>query len=103
MPWTFERVAGPYTFTEGPAWTGQTLLFTDIRNNRIMRFNPAIGTCDVFRVTTYEANGLHIDRAGNLYAGEGGGRRVVRYEGDGGSTVIADSVAGSGLNSVKHI
>ena len=40
MSWTFEKVAGPFGFTEGPAWDGECLLFTDIPNNRIMRYDP---------------------------------------------------------------
>ena len=41
MDWKFELVAGPYGGTsEGPAWDGQAMLFTDIPNSRIMRYDP---------------------------------------------------------------
>jgi gluconolactonase len=103
MPWTFERVAGPFSFSEGPVWTGEVVLFTDIRNNRIMRYDPASGVCDIFRENTNAANGLHIDRRGDLYACEGGGRRIVRYEADGTATVIADSFGDHRLNSPNDI
>ena len=46
MTWEFELVAGPYGgTTEGPAWDGQALLFTDIPNSRIMRYDPDTGEC----------------------------------------------------------
>jgi gluconolactonase len=103
MPWTFERVAGPFSFTEGPVWTGEAVLFTDIRNSRIMRYDPRTGHCDTFRADTNEANGLHLDARGDLYACEGGGRRIVRYEPDGTTAVIADSYEGHRLNSPNDI
>lgn len=105
MAWTFERVAGPFTFTEGPVWDGAAVLFTDIRNSRIMRYDPATGECAPFRTETNEANGLHLDRQGHLYAceGGGGGRRLVRYEPDGGVTVLADHFEGARLNSPNDV
>ena len=45
MSWDFELVAGPYDFTEGPAWDGEAVLFTDIPNNHIMRYDPSSGEC----------------------------------------------------------
>lgn len=103
MPWNFERVASPFTFTEGPVWTGEVVLFTDIPNSRIMRYDPATGNCDLFRADTNEANGLHLDHHGDLYACEGGGRRIVRYERDGATTVIADRYEGHRLNSPNDL
>ena len=91
MSWEFEHVAGPYGFTEGPAWDGEGLLFTDIPTSRIMRYVPATGACTVFRTGTNQANGLMLDKDGQLYACEGSidrvtgaGRGIVRYEPDGG-------------------
>ena len=103
MPWTFERVAGPYSFTEGPVWTGDALLFTDIRNNRIMRYSPRTGECVEAFTGTNEANGLTLDREGRLYVAEGGGRRVARYESDGTRTTIADQFDGVRLNSPNDL
>ena len=45
MAWQFEPVAGPFAFTEGPVWTGDAVLFTDIPNDRIMRYDPQTHTC----------------------------------------------------------
>ena len=40
MAWHFDVVAGPFGFTEGPAWDGEALLFADIPTSRIIRFDP---------------------------------------------------------------
>lgn len=103
MTWTFEQVAGPFSFTEGPVWTGAAILFTDIPASRIMRYEPASGICAIFRNDTNGANGLHRDASGQLYGCEGGGRRIVRYEPDGGTTVIATHFEGARLNSPNDI
>jgi gluconolactonase len=103
MPWNFELVAGPFSFTEGPAWDGESVFFTDIRNSRIMRYFPDDGSCAVFRSGTNEANGLMFDKKGELYACEGGGRRIVCYNDDGTVTVIADRFEGKRLNSPNDL
>lgn len=103
MPWSFERVAGPFTFSEGPVWDGSALLFTDIRASRIMRYDPASRACTVFAENTNHANGLTLDRQGRLLACEGGGRRIVRYEADGSRTALADRFEGKRLNSPNDI
>lgn len=103
MSWEFEQIAGPFAFTEGPAWDGKGLVFTDIPNGRIMRYDPQTGETIVFRTGTNEANGLMFDQAGQLYGCEGGGRRVVRYNADGTTTVIADQFEGKRLNSPNDL
>lgn len=110
MSWEFEHVAGPYGFTEGPAWDGEGLLFTDIPSSRIMRYVPATGACTVFRTGTNQANGLMLDKDGQLYACEGSinrvtgaGRGIVRYEPDGGRTVIGGRFRGSRFNSPNDL
>jgi gluconolactonase len=103
MSWAFEHVAGPVGFAEGPAWDGAGLLFSYINNSRTMRYDPASGSTSVFREGTNEANGLMFDADGRLYACEGGGRRIARYEPDGGTTVIADRFEGKRLNSPNDL
>jgi gluconolactonase len=103
MAWTFEQVAGPFSFTEGPAWTGEDVLFTDIPNNRIMRYSPATGACVVAYTDTPRANGLTFDRQNRLYVCEGGGRRVARYDADGSRVTLADSYDGKRLNEPNDI
>ena len=103
MSWTFEHVAGPVGFAEGPAWDGTGLLFSDIKNSRTMRYEPGSGKTTVFREGTDEANGLMFDTNGRLYACEGGGRRIMRYEPDGETTVLADRFEGKRLNSPNDL
>ena len=111
MSWEFEQVAGPYGFTEGPAWDGEAVLFTDISTSRVMRYDPASGECTAFRSGTNEANGLIFDKDGNLYACEGsklfgdgeGGRRISRYNADGTTTVVAEEFEGKRLNSPNDL
>jgi gluconolactonase len=103
MAWQFEMVAGPFSFTEGPVWDGESVLFTDIPNNRIMRYVPATGACTEFRANTEGTNGLTLDRQGRLYGCQSRGRRIVRYEADGGVTVLAERFEGKRLNEPNDI
>jgi gluconolactonase len=103
MEWEFKPAAGPFNFTEGPVWDGKVLLFTDIATSRVLRYDPATGASDVFWEGTNEGNGLTLDAQGRVYACEGGGRRVARYESDGTTTVLADRFDGRRLNSPNDL
>ena len=99
MAWNFTNVNGPYGGTsEGPAWDGSGLLFTVIPYSYIMRYDPETRASTIFKEGTNNANGLMLDTNGALFACEGGGRRVVRYEDDGSATVLADGFEGQKLN-----
>ena len=99
MAWDFVLVNGPYGgVTEGPAWDGTGLLFTYIPASVVYRYDPESRSSTVFRSKTNLANGLTFDAEGRLYACEGGARRVVRYDDDGGTTVLVDSFEGQRLN-----
>ena len=98
MSWDFIAVQGPFGGTsEGPAWDGDSLLFTHIPESKIYKYDPNTSTTKVFRENTNCANGLMFDGHGNLYGCEGGGRRVVRYD-DESTEVLADSYEGNKLN-----
>lgn len=109
MSWQFETILEPIGLTEGPAWDGSGLLFTNIPNSRVMRYDAQSGNFTVFREGTNRANGLMLDKEGRLYACEGGtpqqagGRRIVRYEPDGSTTVVCDHFAGKKLNSPNDL
>jgi len=99
MTWEFIRVNGPYGgVTEGPAWDGTGLIFSHIPASRIYRYDPQTNRSTLYREDTNQANGLVFDPQGRLYACEGGRRRVVRYEADGSTTVLADGFEGKRLN-----
>ena len=102
MTWEFERVAGPFGFTEGPVWDGETVLFSDMPSATIRRYDPESGDCEVFAEETGAANGLKFDGRGRLYACEMVGRRVVRYT-DGSVETVADRFEGDRFNSPNDL
>ncbi|HKY22772.1 MAG TPA: SMP-30/gluconolactonase/LRE family protein [Vicinamibacterales bacterium] len=90
---------------EGPAWNGQGqyLVWSDIPNNRQMRWLQDNGEVTVFRQPSGSSNGNTFDHQGRQLSCEHSGRRVVRYEHDGSITVIADAYQGKRLNSPNDI
>src|SRR6202521_803441 len=100
-----ERVATGMRWAEGPVYfpAGRYVLFSDIPNNRIMRFSEDDGHLSVFRQPSMNSNGNTIDREGRLITCEHSGRRVTRTELDGSITIIADSYNGKKLNSPNDV
>ena len=100
-----ERLATGFRWAEGPVWFGDArcLLWSDIPNNRIMRFDEETGGVTVFRKPSDFANGNTRDRQGRLVTCEHGGRRVTRTEYDGAVTVLMDSFEGKRLNSPNDV
>src|SRR3954449_1504197 len=96
-----ERVATGFRWAEGPVYfpAGRYVLFSDIPNNRIMRFSEDDGHVSVYRQPSMNSNGNTIDREGRLITCEHSGRRVTRTELDGSLTIIADKFNGKRLNS----
>lgn len=93
-------------WTEGPAWfpAGRSLFFSDIPNDRLLRFDESNGQVGVFREGQGRyCNGNTIDRLGRLVSCEHGGRRVTRIEHDGSVTVVADRFDGKRLNSPNDV
>jgi gluconolactonase len=92
-------------WSEGPVWfgDGRTLLWSDIPNNRIMRWDETDGSVSVYRNPSNHTNGHTRDRQGRLVSCEHGGRRVSRTEYDGRVTVLADSHKGKRLNSPNDV
>jgi gluconolactonase len=89
---------------EGPVWwkEGGFLLFSDIHNNRRMKYTPGKGVT-VDKEPTNRANGLTRDLQGRLVACEHDSRRVTRQEHDGSLTVIANSFQGKRLNRPNDV
>ena len=99
-----DGVGGDNGPAEGPVWwkEGGYLLFSDINGNRRMKYTPGQGTVE-FKKPTNGANGLTRDLQGRLVACEGAGRRVIREEPDGTTTVIASSFQGRRLNRPNDV
>jgi gluconolactonase len=100
-----ERLYTGCRWTEGPAYfaAGRYLVFSDIPNDRILRWDETTGVVGVFRQPAGYANGHTVDRQGRLVSCEHGERRVSRTEPDGSVTVLADAYDGNRLNSPNDI
>src|SRR5215469_14408677 len=87
-------------WAEGPAWNGvgRYLVWSDIPNNVQMRWIEEDGRITTFRNPSGYSNGNTFDFEGRQLSCEHGGRRVVRYEPNGTTTVIADKFEGKRLN-----
>lgn len=98
------KIAGGFGFVEGPAWDRRNgrLLFSDIRGDRVLELD-AEEVVATWLEPSRRANGLVFDRDGNLYACQGGARRVVRIAADGGVTVLAERFNGKRLNSPNDL
>jgi gluconolactonase len=92
-------------WSEGPAWNGvgRYLVWSDIPNNVQMRLTEENLHVSVFRNPSGYSNGNTFDFEGRQLSCEHGNRRVVRYEQNGGVTVIADKFQGKRLNSPNDI
>ena len=100
-----ERLATGFRWAEGPVWFGDArcLLWSDIPNNRIMRWDEETGAVSVFRKPSNFANGNTRDRQGRLVTCEHDSRRVTRTEYDGTITVVLDRFDGKPLNSPNDV
>lgn len=92
-------------WSEGPVWFGDArqVLWSDIPNNRIMRWEEETGVVSEFRRPSNFANGNTRDRQGRLVTCEHLTRRITRTEYDGSMTVLADSYQGKPLNSPNDV
>jgi len=99
--WHGDVQGKPILWAEGPCWSsqGQYLLFSDIPNNRQLRWLEDDGHISVFRSPSGNSNGNTMDFSGRQISFEHLNRRVVRYEHDGAVSVIASEWNGKRLNS----
>jgi gluconolactonase len=100
-----EKLADGCRWAEGPVYfgDGRYVLWSDIPNDRILKWEEATGAVSVFRKTSWNANGNTRDRQGRLVTCEHRGRRVTRTEYDGTITVLMDSHNGRRLNSPNDV
>jgi gluconolactonase len=102
---TVERLYTGARFGEGPVWFGDArcLLWSDIPNDRILRWDEETGRTALFRKPSNYSNGNTRDRQGRLVTCEHDARRVTRTEHDGTITVLIDKFDGKPLNSPNDV
>ena len=100
-----ERLYTGARWSEGPVYVGdgRYVLWSDIPNDRILKWEEETGVVSVFRKTSWNANGNTRDRQGRLVTCEHRGRRVTRTEYNGSITVLMDSYQGKRLNSPNDV
>ena len=99
------RIATGFDFTEGPVWfgDGRYLLFSDIPNDRILRWDETTGGISMFRDPSHYANGNTRDRQGRLITCEHDTQRLTRTEYDGSVVVLADQYQGKKLTGPNDV
>ncbi|MGA6958005.1 MAG: SMP-30/gluconolactonase/LRE family protein, partial [Candidatus Acidiferrales bacterium] len=100
-----ERLYTGARWAEGPVWfgDGRFLLFSDIPNNRMLRWLEDTGEVSVFRSPSNYSNGNYRDRQGRLLTCEHDSRRLTRTEYDGTITVLMDRFQGKKLNAPNDL
>ena len=100
-----ERIASGTRWNEGPVWfgDGRYLLWSDIPNDRVLKWEEETGAVSVFRRPSEYANGNTRDRRGRLVTCEMGSQRLTRTEYDGTITVLADSFEGKRLTGPNDV
>jgi len=92
-------------WAEGPAYfpAGRYLVWSDIPNDRLLRFDETDSSVSVFRHPCRHENGHTVDREGRLVSCEHQGRSVSRTEHDGSRTVLVDRYGGKRFNSPNDV
>lgn len=103
IPETLELAATGYTFTEGPAWDGARLIFSDIPGNTVYAHTPGTSVPPVLYTPSANANGHTFDRQGRLINAEHGGRAITRWTSEAGRQTIAARFEGKRLNSPNDV
>jgi gluconolactonase len=100
-----ERLSTGCRWAEGPAWfaAGRYLVWSDIPNDRMLRWDETDGSVSVFRQPAWNTNGHTVDREGRLVSCEHRGRCISRTGFDGQREVLADRHAGRRLNSPNDL
>lgn len=111
-----EVLAGGYKWTEGPLWNkkGGYLLFSDIPNNRVVKWSENGGASDFLKPSGYTgkakftgpepgSNGLAYDKNGTLYLCQHGDRRIAKLGPDGKFITVVDKYMGKRLNSPNDL
>ena len=104
MTWNFELVAGPHKGrTGGLLWDGSGMLYSVVQEERILRYDPASGKTEPFRLYTGRTNGLARAKDGTVFGAQEGGRRVVQYRKDGSTAPMPDLLDGKHHNQPTDV
>ena len=103
VPESLELTATGYTFTEGPAWEGTRLIFSDIPGDTVYVHTPGEGTPKVLYTPSAMANGHTFDREGRLINAEHGSGEITRWTPQGGRQTIVAAYQGKHLNSPNDV
>ncbi len=100
-----EKLWSGARWSEGPAYfaAGKYLVWSDIPNDRVMRFDETDGSVSTFISPARHHNGHTVDRQGRLLSCEHRGRCISRIEHDGATTVLVDAAEGKRLNSPNDL
>ena len=102
--WKFENAIPPLgTITEGPAWDGERILFSNISMNRILSLSPDTFRVSLFAENTAGVNGLNFNSQGELFGCSGDGRAIVQFTSDGQMTTVVDRLNGRRINGPNDI
>lgn len=100
---SLELAATGYTFTEGPAWDGARLIFSDIPGDTVYVLTPGEGVPPVLYTPSANANGHTFDLQGRLLNAEHGSGEITRWTSEGGRKTIAATYQGKRLNSPNDV
>lgn len=103
LPGSLELVATGYTFTEGPAWDGARLVFSDIPGDAVHVLVPGESAATVLYAPSANANGHTFDRQGRLINAEHGAGAITRWTPESGRQVIVSAYEGKRLNSPNDV
>lgn len=103
VPDSLELAATGYTFTEGPAWDGSRLIFSDIPGDTVYVYSPGEGAPQVLYTPSANANGHTFDREGRLLNAEHGSGEITRWTQEGGRKTIVAAYQGKRLNSPNDV
>lgn len=100
---SLETVATGYTFTEGPAWDGTRLIFSDIPGDAVHALTPGESPPQVLYAPSAMANGHTFDRTGRLLSAEHGSGAIARWTPEGGRQVVVERYEGRHLSSPNDV
>lgn len=103
VPESLELVATGYTFTEGPAWDGARLIFSDIPGDTVHVLTPGDAAPQVLYAPSANANGHTFDLQGRLINAEHGSGAITRWTPGDGRQVIVETYQGKRLNSPNDV